>query len=298
MDFEEILAKHSVISYEPLLKGWSRDRKFILKTADGTRYLLRLSDDELFEKKKRQFELLTQIERLDLLCSRPVDFGVLDDGTVFTVLSFLDGVDGEIAVSSMSDKDAYRLGIEAGKVLRKLHGIDIPAQEKTWWERYLIKMPKKIAALEGCGLRIPLQEKIVGYYRENHEIMRDRPVVFCHGDYHLGNMIVNGGKIGVIDFDKNGVADPYDDLKPFCWNVMVNEYFETGLINGFFDGSAPGDFWAILKFYTAESLISHLPWSLAFGKEQIEIAKNVAELQMKWYGDFELDVPTWYKGSI
>ena len=100
----------------------------------------------------------------------------------------------------------------------------------------------------------------------------------------------------MIDFDKNGVADPYDDLKPFCWNVMASEHFETGLIDGYFDGRIPSDFWPILKFYTAESLISHLPWSVSYGEKEIKPAKTVADLQMKWYDGFELDVPTWYKG--
>ncbi len=126
--------------------------------------------------------------------------------------------------------------------------------------------------------------------------MKDRPLAFCHGDYHLGNMIVKDGKIGIIDFDKNGVADPYDDLKPFCWNAAVSEWFETGLINGYFDCKIPEDFWPILKFYTAESLISQLPWSIKFGETEIKTAYEVAENQMIWYDSFDRDIPTWYKG--
>ena len=140
-----------------------------------------------------------------------------------------------------------------------------------------------------------MQDKIIEYYEKNCETVRDRPLVFCHGDYHLGNMIVYNGKIGIIDFDKNGVADPYDDFKPFCWNVMVSEYFETGLINGYFNDRVPDGFRKILKFYTAESLISQLPWSVKFGQTEIETALKVADNQMKWYNEFELDIPTWYK---
>ncbi len=295
--FEQLCNRFKIVSIAPLLKGWSRDKKYILESSDGERYVLRLSDNDLYEKKKNQFELLKKIKFLGLNCSQPFEFGVTSDGTVYILLSYLEGKDGKTAVLDMTDEEAYRLGIEAGNCLRKLHSVDIPPQNLTWWDRYLEKMPRKIAALNACEYKLPMQDMILLYYKTHCEIMKDRPLVLCHGDYHLGNMIVNSGKIGIIDFDKNGVSDPYDEFKPFCWNVMVSEYFETGLINGYFNNNVPEDFWRVLKFYTAESLISHLPWSVKFGQQEIKTAFEVADNQMKWYGNFEFDVPTWYRGS-
>ena len=214
------------------------------------------------------------------------------------ILSYLEGIDGIEAIKTMSDKEAYELGVEAGKILKKLHKIDIPMQEYTWWDRYQRKMGRKIDALLNCEYRIPMQEEIIEFYKDNCYLMENRPLLFTHGDYHLGNMIVKDGKVGIIDFDKNGISDPYDDLKPFCWNVMESEYFETGLINGYFDNEIPRDFFKILKFYTAESLISHLPWATTFGEAEIKTAKKVADYQMKWYDNFKLDIPIWYKGII
>ena len=296
--FEQLCDKYRIVSVAPLIKGWSGDKKYILENGDGERYVLRLSDNGLYEKKKKQFELLQKIELLGLNCSRPIEFGADADGTVYTLMSYLEGEDGETAVAALTDHAAYRLGVEAGKCLRKLHSVDITPQELTWWDRYLKKMPRKIAALNACEYKLPMQDMILEYYETHYEIMKDRPLVLCHGDYHLGNMIVNNGKIGIIDFDKNSIADPYDEFKPFCWNVIVSEYFETGLINGYFDHSVPDNFWRILKFYTAESLISHLPWSVKFGQQEIMTALEVSDNQMKWYGNFELDVPTWYKGIL
>ncbi len=292
--FEKLCEKYGIVKVAPLLKGWSGDKKYVLDNG-REKYILRLSDSGKYEKKKEQFALLQRIGALGLYCSRPVEFGTAPDGTVYMLLSYLEGEDGEEAVAEMTDGEAYRIGLKAGKVLKKLHSVDIPPQKLTWWERYLKKMPRKIEALKACEYKLPMQDTVLRYYEENFEIMKDRPLVLCHGDYHLGNMIVNNGKIGIIDFDKNGVADPYDDFKPFCWNVMVNEYFETGLINGYFDGKIPGDFFPILKFYTIESLVSQLPWSVKFGRTEIETAYKVADNQMKWYGNFELDIPTWYK---
>ena len=76
---------------------------------------------------------------------------------------------------------------------------------------------------------------------------------------------------------------------------MESEYFETGLVDGYFDYSIPDDFFKILKYYTIESMISHLPWAVNFGEEEVVIMKKINELQIKWWNNFELDIPTWYK---
>ena len=298
MTKESLLKSYGCTSVSPLSKGWSRDIKYIFENARGEKYLLRVSEPALYERKREQFALLKQLESLGLNCSRPVEFGTFEDGSVYMILSFLDGVDGVEAVSGMDDGAAYRLGKEAGKLLKTLHALPIPKQEKTWWDRYLEKMPRKIDALLHCEYSLPHRELILSYYRDNYELMRDRPLTFVHGDYHLGNMIVKDGKIGIIDFDKTGVADPIDDLKPFCWNAMRSEWFETGLINGYFDDSVPDGFFKLLKFYTAETLISHLPWAVGFGQAEVDTALTVAQCQMRWYRDFTLTVPTWYKGVL
>ena len=79
---------------------------------------------------------------------------------------------------------------------------------------------------------------------------------------------------------------------------MESAFFETGLINGYFADAVPDDFFPILKLYTAETLISQLPWSVRFGQAEIDTALRVADLQMQWYDHFDADVPSWYKGIL
>lgn len=295
---DKIKEKYKIKKITPLLKGWSKDIKYILEDRNLNRYLLRISDISLFEKKKKQFELLKKLELLNINCSRAIEFGTLDDDKVYIVLSYLEGQDAKEIISKLTNLDAYNLGFDAGKTLKKLHDISIPIQDKTWWERYQVKMVSKIDNILKCIYRIPMQEEIVEFYKSNAYLMKNRPLLFSHGDYHLGNMVFKNGKLGIIDFDKNTIADPYDEFKPYCWNTIESEYFETGLINGYFNDQVPDDFFRILKFYTAESLISHLPWAVTYGEEEIKTAKFVAEQVMIWYNNFKLDIPTWYKGIV
>ena len=116
--------------------------------------------------------------------------------------------------------------------------------------------------------------------------------------FYLGNMIVNDSGIGIIDFDKNGATDLIDDFKPFCWNIRKSEYFETGLVNGYFNNNVPEEFWYLIKLYTAEHLISHLPWASTFGEKEIKTAYEIYELVMNSYDNFALLIPKWYKGVL
>ena len=108
-------------------------------------------------------------------------------------------------------------------------------------------------------------------------------------------MLISNNDLFIIDFDKNSIADPYDEFKPYCWNARRSEYFETGLVDGYFNNLVPEDFFLILKYYTIESMISHLPWAVSFGIEEIKIAEEINLLHMKWWNNFKLDIPTWYK---
>lgn len=294
---KDIIEKYNISFVEPLTKGWSKDKKYILTSKDK-KYLLRLSNISLYNKKKEQFELLKKIEKLDINCSRPVEFGKLDEENIYMILTYLEGESCEDVLPRLTNEEAYKLGIEAGQVLQKLHNIPVDTSNMSWKEKYKEKIPRKIKALKECKYKLPLEDFLIDYFISKSYLMEDRPLKFSHGDFHAGNMIVHKGKIGIIDFDKNTISDPYDELKPFCWNVFKSEYFETGLINGYFNNKIPEDFFKILKYYSVESLISQLPWSVQFGEEDIKTAYKVYDAMLEWWGNFNLDVPTWYKGII
>ena len=294
---KDIIEKYNISFVEPLTKGWSKDKKYILFSQDK-KYLLRFSNISLYNKKKEQFELLKKIEKLDINCSRPVEFGKLDEENIYMILTYLEGESCEDVLPRLTNEEAYKLGIEAGQVLQKLHNIPVDTSNMSWKEKYKEKIPRKIKALKECKYKLPLEDFLIDYFISKSYLMEDRPLKFSHGDFHAGNMIVHKGKIGIIDFDKNTISDPYDELKPFCWNVFKSEYFETGLINGYFNNKIPEDFFKILKYYSVESLISQLPWSVQFGEEDIKTAYKVYDAMIKWWGNFNLDVPTWYKGIL
>ena len=289
-----IASKFNASNVELLNKGWSDDIKYIL-TINNERFLLRLSNISLYESKKRQYEYLKEIAKLDIYCSKIIDFGTIEN-YVYMLFTYLEGRPAEEVLKNETNKlSAYNLGVIAGQYLKQIHSIKISDDEPSIYDRFNNKLIKKIKALNDCPLKIKDEKMLLSYIEENKHILKGRTKVLTHGDYHLGNMIINDNKgIGIIDFNKLKEEDPYDDFKPFVWSVRQNKYFESGLINGYFDNKVPKMFFKLLKLYSAEALISHIPWAYTFGEKEIKTGYEIYDLIMEWYDNFKLEVPTWY----
>lgn len=292
-----LIKKYNIVEIHPINYGWSGDKKSILIDKSGKKYILRESPIELFDKRNTQYSYALEINCLNKNISKPIAKGTINNNSAFFILySYVEGEDAETAITKCTNSKAYALGIEAGEILKSIHSIKVTHVQTPWYERYLKKCQTKIDNYKNCELKLPNGDLMLNFYQDNIHLMQNRPLVYTHGDYHLGNMVIDNGKLGIIDFDKISISDPYDDFKPYCWNVLKSEHFSTGLINGYFNNEIPEDFFKILKFYTAESLISHLPWAIKFGKKDIETSYTVYESTMKWYDNFNLTVPTWYLG--
>ena len=57
-------------------------------------------------------------------------------------------------------------------------------------------------------------------------------------------------------------------------------------------------FFEVLALYAAEQLLSHLPWAITFGEEEIKTAYKVMNAVLDWYDNFNLLIPKWYKEKI
>lgn len=59
----------------PISKGWSSDKKYLVETADGKLQLLRISDIEAYEAKKKEYEIITKYSQLGINMSMPIEYG-------------------------------------------------------------------------------------------------------------------------------------------------------------------------------------------------------------------------------
>lgn len=120
----------------PISKGWSSDKKYLVEMSDGKLQLLRISDIDAYENKKKEYEIITKYSRLGINMSMPIEFGTCNEGKiVYMLLSWVEGRDLEEVLPEPSEQEQYKLGRQAGSILRKIHSIpldsvDVPATTK------------------------------------------------------------------------------------------------------------------------------------------------------------------------
>ena len=119
------------ISKELIEKGWSGDKKYCATDEAGKNFLLRVSPIEEYDRKKNEFELMCQVAALNIPMCLPIEFGVSEEG-VYSIQSWINGIDAESEANKLSDIEQYSYGYEAGQILKKIHTICAPSDIEEW----------------------------------------------------------------------------------------------------------------------------------------------------------------------
>ena len=291
MLFEQIVCK------TPIDKGWSGDKKYCACTSDGSKYLLRVSPIDRLERKHREYENMEKVAAQGIPMCLPIEFGICAEG-VYAIQSWIDGRDAEDAVMAMDAPTQYRYGLEAGRILAKIHTLPAPADAPSWEARFNAKIDRKIAMYNGCAQKYENGEAVLEDLAENRHLLHDRPQRYQHGDYHIGNMMIDReGKLVIIDFDRDDYGDPWEEFNRIVWCAQTAPEFASGMVDGYFGGDVPMEFWRLLALYIASNTLSSLPWAIPFGEEQVQIMRNQAKQVLQWYAGMRNVVPSWYRAK-
>lgn len=287
---------NSLIRRTPIEKGWSGDRKYCAVTADGQKYLLRISDMEKLDRKRREYEKMTEVAALGIPMCLPVEFGVCEEG-VYSIQSWIDGADAEERIFTMNTVAQYRLGLAAGQILAKIHTVPAPKDAPDWETRFNAKIDRKIRMYESCELKYDEGgEAFLGYLAQNRHLLAGRPQTYQHGDYHIGNMMIDRqGVLTVIDFDRDDFGDPWEEFNRIVWCAQAAPAFASGMVDGYFGGKAPLEFWQLLALYICSNTLSSLPWAIPFGEKEIQVMREQAAQVLQWYDGMQTVIPAWYQ---
>lgn len=285
----------SILRKTPIDKGWSGDRKYCAVTADGAKYLLRISSADRLERKRREYEKMREAARLGIPMCLPVEFGICDEG-VYSIQSWIDGTDAEERIVAMDDADQYRYGLDAGRILAKIHTIPAPPDAQDWEKRFNAKIDRKIAMYESCQVKYESGgDAFLQYIAQNRHLLANRPQTYQHGDYHIGNMMLDRkGVLTVIDFDRDDYGDPWEEFNRIVWCAQAAPAFASGMVDGYFAGDVPMEFWKLLALYISSNTLSSLPWAIAYGEREIRVMQDQAAQVLRWYDEMKEPVPTWY----
>ena len=285
----------TIATRQPIDRGWSGDKKYCATATDGVKYLLRISPADRLERKKREFEKMHQVAALGIPMCLPLEFGICQEG-VYSIQSWIDGEDAESVIMAMEDSSQYRYGLDAGRILARIHTIPGPADAPDWETRFNAKIDRKIAMYSSCELKYEGGEAFLEYIAHNRHLLAGRPQCYQHGDYHIGNMMIDrNGVLTVIDFDRDDFGDPWEEFNRIVWCAQAAPAFASGMVDGYFGGEVPMDFWKLLALYICSNTLSSLPWAIPFGEKEIQVMRDQAAQVLQWYEGMRCTVPSWYR---
>ena len=298
--FFGIQSSNDWITCKKISKGWSSDEKYLITTKDNIKLLLRISDISKYQEKQKEFEIIKKFSSLNFNMSQPIEFGLCNDNkNVYMVLSWIEGEDLEQVLPSLSKEEQYLLGRKAGNILKKIHSLSIDAEdkkEKSTIKKKLLQIQKYVES----KVRISNDESIINFIKENINYINDETKVYQHGDFHPGNLIfVNSKEIGVIDFNRWDVGDPYEEFyKLESFGVDISIPYCIGQIESYFDDNIPNNFWKALAVYSAHAALYSIKWAEQFGEDDLNNMRKICYRILDDYDGFNTYIPKWFEGKI
>ena len=283
------------VTVEKIEKGWSHEQKYKVTDKSGQSFLLRITPMEQYEQKKVEFENMKRVSRLGIPMCQPIELGTCDEG-VYSLQSWIDGRDLRDIALELTEEELYRYGLDAGKILKKMHSIKAPEGMEDWESFFNRKMDRKIEMYRNCALKYDGGEAFITYIEQNRHLLKSRPMTYQHGDYHTGNLMIDTeGNLVVIDFNRDDYGDPWEEFNRIVWCVQEAPPFACGMVDGYFDGEVPMEFWTLLALYISSNTLSSLPWAIPFGQGEIDVMTKQAAEILDWYDGMTNVVPKWYQ---
>lgn len=253
-DLIEELQGISVTHYEELSKGFSTAKKYILYTKEHvSQYILKIYGIEKADRRKAEFDLLNQHFQNHVLCQKPVQFGINEKHQVcYILLTYLEGISGDISIPLCSAEEQYHLGVLAGRELKKIHLV-APRTPFDWYRKRTQKYKNKVDECKRLGLTFYKQDYIETYIKDNIHLLKDSMITFQHDDFHPQNMIVkDDGTISIIDFDAYDWGDPIEEFfKVPKYTIHISKFFAKGQVAGYFNNKIPETFWRKYNLFVA-----------------------------------------------
>ncbi|MBP2077274.1 aminoglycoside phosphotransferase family protein [Oceanobacillus polygoni] len=279
-------------------KGFSSDEKYLIHMQEGNnKLLLRMFNLKELELKKEEYSILKRMQDYNITCSQPISIGEVGNRG-YMVTSYIEGKDAEDEIPKYSEEEQYNIGIEAGKELRKMHQLAAPKHISSWYSRKVEKHKKYLDAYLACEVKVKNDHQIMNFIDENIQLMKQRPNLFQHDDFHLGNIIVNNKKFaGVIDFNRYDWGDPiHEFLKIGIFSREVSIPFSIGQIRGYFNNKEPDeDFWRLYSLYLAMCVFSTVIWTLNTIPNNMNEMLDKVYMYLEDHEYFSRLKPKWYQ---
>ena len=290
----KILDQLDLYPKEFISKGYSEEKKYKV-TADKN-YFLKISPLSFTKKKELELKYISLLEN-EIKLPKLIELKI-ETNSILSLYEWIEGLDLRECVTQLTNKEQYQYGVQAGLFLKKIHSISIEEEFFNWEEYYIQKSMNKIDSFRKTHINFSEIESFIDYIQTHQVLLQDRPISLCHGDFHVGNMMIDSQtkELVMIDFGSLEIGDPMEEFNRMIWSAQLSEVFATGLINGYFDEEKiPEKFWKLMAYYMSCDVVGSIPWAVHYGNNQLQTMFERAKLVLDWFDNFERVIPKFYK---
>lgn len=286
---------HYWAKIEPLDSGWSLLHKFKVTDYRGDTFLVKVSDIATQDQRRGEFNNFKRLYALGLPVSRPVAFGRCNGGrSVYMLLGWVKGYAVEDAIHNFSPRAQYQLGVNAGLLLKKIHDYSHITATTSWESTFATNIQNITRDYFGTKVSIPKETAIFHYINQHKYLLKHRPQVITHGDYHWGNLIITpDATLGVIDCDTCHPGDPWVEFSSIVWAARLSPQFARGQVDGYFNHRPSATFFKTLALYIGVYALDHVVHSLRHGTSPDAIKANT-DFMATMFSNFTSPTPSWY----
>jgi aminoglycoside phosphotransferase (APT) family kinase protein len=287
------------IDVMPLLKGFSSDMKYKITTSLRGSFLLRTFALDQLPRKLDEYRVMMRLHEAGIAVNPPVDLGpCTDQKTGYLMGGWIEGEDLETVLPHLSERKQRQLGEQAGRLLASVHALAPLHPLADWAAHYNAKLDRKIQNAIACPVDIPGMPSLISVIETSRNLLTHRPITLHHGDFHLGNLLVQpDGKLALIDLNRYDAGDPWEEFNRIVWDAQASANFASGRIEGYFPHGIPDTFFPLMRLYIAANALSSVPWAIPFGAQEIAVMQNQLRDIQTWYTDMTRLVPSWYTPS-
>ncbi len=271
-------------------EGWSYDEKY-LYLINNRKCIVRVrkSTMESYERKVRIFEELNSVDT----AIPQIVFSDYIDGYQIVVLEWLEGKPLLDNISEFSKEEQYQLGLSAGRALRLIHSTNAPSNEILWENRFSSKIERVLNSYVG-EYSFEGDHYLIDYIDRHKHLLKGIKSVLQHGDFHMGNMIVNGNEISIIDLDRSDYGCPIEEYNRFYFTSKASKYFALGQVTGYAIDNLE-EFFELMKLYLSVNILSTFSWATNFGEAELKTSFYYSKYVLEQYDNLRAKYPKWYQ---
>ena len=283
---------------EEIEKGLSDDIKF-KADADGRSYIVKIVEGKKNTPYKSNRSVLYQAlcrahaEDARVVCPKWFDY---IDNHIVTVTEWIEGASLEEYLYSHPSKQ-IEYGKQVGKLLFNIHNLgfvksEIEKSNEKFAPKAMEKVDGLLDSVKRLNLSFPGIERVVEFLRNNKDVISEERVGILHSDVRPENILIDGGRLFLIDFDSGTFGDRYAEFT-YLTALACKDFraFAYAVIMSYFDGAPPRDFWKANLYFCMIKLLEYAVYK--FNKSG-KMVVNQAQSCMKIFKGFDEVIPDWW----